>query len=136
MSQTLKATTVSVSIERPPGEVYGFIANPENLPKWASGLGGRVVQSGSDWIVETPDGPTRIAFVEPNTFGVLDHTVYLSPDQAILVPIRVVPNSSGSEVMLTVFRLSDMSDEEYARDIGVVERDLETLKRILEHHNV
>jgi carbon monoxide dehydrogenase subunit G len=27
-----------VEIERPPGEVYAFLADPENLPKWQSGL--------------------------------------------------------------------------------------------------
>jgi uncharacterized membrane protein len=28
---------VSVSIDRSPNEVYGFVANPENLPRWAKG---------------------------------------------------------------------------------------------------
>jgi hypothetical protein len=135
MIRTLQATTVSVSIERPPAEVYAFVANPENLPRWAAGLGGSVVRSGAGWIIETPGGPVRIAFTEPNTFGILDHTVYPSPDQPVYVPMRVVPNGDGSEAMLTVFRLPDMTDEQYTRDLGQVTRDLETLKHILEQRD-
>jgi uncharacterized protein YndB with AHSA1/START domain len=35
----LEVRHVSVSIDRPPDLVYQFAANPENLPKWAIGLG-------------------------------------------------------------------------------------------------
>ncbi|MGQ0657800.1 MAG: hypothetical protein ACT4NU_06855 [Chromatiales bacterium] len=89
-------------------------------------------KSEGKWIVETPDGPMRIKFAQQNEFGVLDHCVSLAPGLEISIPMRVVPNGSGSEVMLTLFQLPDMSDEKYAEDIGLVERDLRTLKSVLE----
>jgi hypothetical protein len=51
----------------------------------------------------------------------------------VYVPLRVIPNGSGSELLFTIFRSPDMTDEKFAEDIGLVERDLNTLKQILEH---
>jgi hypothetical protein len=50
----------------------------------------------------------------------------------VYVPMRVLANGSGSEVVFTLFRLPDMSDEKYAEDMQLVERDLRGLKDILE----
>lgn len=46
--------------------------------------------------------------------------------------MRVLSNGVGSEVLFTLFRLPDMSDEKYAEDMRMVERDLRTLKDLLE----
>ena len=37
-----------------------------------------------------------------------------------------------AEVLFTLFQLHGMSDEKYAEDAGLVARDLETLKKVLE----
>lgn len=46
--------------------------------------------------------------------------------------MRVVANGSGSEVIFTLFRQPGMSDEQVTEDAAWVERDLGTLKNILE----
>lgn len=124
--------TVSVSIDCPPSQVYDFVSDPENLPRWAAGLGRSVSKVNEQWIVQTSSGPMGIRFVEGNDLGVLDHRVALESGEEILVPMRVVANGAGSEVMVTVFRLAGTSAEGFARDVGLVERDLKTLKRTLE----
>jgi hypothetical protein len=124
--------TVSVSIDRAPRDVYEFVANPENLPRWAAGLGRSVSQVQGRWIVQTSSGPMGIRFVDRNDMGVLDHVVTLASGEEILVPMRVVRNGTGSEVMVTVFRLPGMSAEKFAEDVTLVQRDLDTLKSVLE----
>ncbi|MFC4766349.1 SRPBCC family protein [Effusibacillus consociatus] len=124
--------TLGVSIECPPEKVYEFISDPENLPKWATAFCKSVTKSDGEWIVETPDGPMKIRFVERNKFGALDHYVSPMPGQEILNPMRVIPNGSGSEVIFTLFQLPGMSDDKYLEDAGLVERDLRTLKNVLE----
>ena len=62
----------------------------------------------------------------------LDHVVTLGSGEEVRVPMRVVPNGDGSEVLLTVFRSPRSTDEEFAADAGQVERDLATLKHVLE----
>lgn len=132
MTPVLRSKTLSVSIERPPRDVYGFVSNPENLPEWAEGLSRSVRKAKGEWIVETAAGPMSFRFVGPNEFGVLDHYVSPTPGLEILVPMRVVANGSGSEVIFTVFQLPNTSEEKFAEDVRLVERDLKTLKDVLE----
>lgn len=129
---TITARTLTVAINCPPGKVYEFVSNPENLPKWAKGLCESVRKSDNEWLVETPQGAMKLRFAPKNDFGVLDHYVSPAPGVEVYVPMRVVPNGSGSELIFTVFRSPDMSDDKFAEDIGLVERDLQTLKKILE----
>jgi hypothetical protein len=112
--------------------VYEFVTNPENLPQWAQGLGQSVRKQDPDWIVDTPQGPMKIRFADQNRFGVMDHYVTTPSGVEVYVPMRVLANGSGSEVIFTLFRLPDMSDEKYAEDMQMVEHDLRALKDILE----
>jgi len=128
----MTATTVSVSIERPCREVYDFVAHPPNLPRWATGLAREVRRNAEGWIAETAQGNVRLRFAAPNDHGVADH--YVSPPSGaeVYVPVRVVANAGGSEVLITVFRLPEMTDARYRKDLRLVRRDLERLKRLLE----
>lgn len=134
------AQQLSVAIDRPAAEAYEFLSRPENFPKWASGLGTSLRQAGGEWIAETPEGPAMVQFSEPNSFGVLDHSVTLPRGTSVYVPLRVVPARQGAkqgtrqgcELILTLFRRPDMSDEKFAADAEWVMRDLRKAKRILE----
>lgn len=132
MKVLFKSRTLSVSISCNPQTVYEFVSNPENLPKWAKALCRSVRKSNDAWIVETPPGAVKFRFVSKNDFGVLDHYVKLTAGVEVVVPMRVVPNGSGSEVLFTLFQLPDVSDEKYAEDIQLVEQDLKNLKGVLE----
>ena len=132
METMMSSRTLSASIRCSPGKVYEFVTNPQNLPKWAQGLGQSVRKQGPDWIVDTPQGPMKIRFANQNRFGVMDHYVTTPSGVEVYVPMRVLANGSGSEVVFTLFRLPDMSDEKYAEDMQLVERDLRGLKDILE----
>ncbi len=130
---TFPARHISVSIDRPPAEVYAFASNPENLPRWAAGLsGGSIEQVDGEWISESPMGRVRIAFAKQNEFGVLDHDVTLPSGETFHNPMRVVPNDNGSELSFTLFHRASMSDEDFERDAATVHDDLLRLKGILE----
>lgn len=128
----MAARTLSISIECPPREVYEFILDPENLPKWARGFARSVTSSPDGWIVETSDGPMGVAFADRNQFGVADHAVTVKPGLEILNPVRVLANGDGSEVLFTLFRLPDVSEDAFAKDVALVSADLQTLKALLE----
>ena len=124
--------TVSVSIARPAAEAYEFLSLPENFPKWASGLGASLRRVGGDWVAETAEGPVRVCFSEPNSFGVLDHSVIRPQGGSVYVPLRVVARERGCELVLTLFRQPDVTDDKFAADAEWVMRDLQTAKRLLE----
>jgi len=128
----LKSRTLSVSIAASPEVVYAFVSDPLNLPKWAAGLGQSVGQIDGRWIVETASGPATVEFAPHNTLGVLDHTVTLPSGERIFVPIRVIRNDGGAEVLLTLFQTPGMTEQQFAKDAGLVQKDLATLKQIME----
>lgn len=132
LDMTRESRKLSVSISRPAAEVYKFLSQPENFPKWASGLGSALRQDGADWVVETPEGRATVRFSEPNSHGVLDHQVTLPRGAPIYVPLRVVAAGEGCELVLTVFRRPEMSDAKFAADAEWVMRDLLAAKRLLE----
>lgn len=121
--------------------VASFLADPLNFPKWATGLSTRLVseRDGDDvsttackWMAETPLGRATIRFIPENGFGMADHWVSFADRVEIYVPLRSVPNRNGAEVSLTLFRFPEMDDALFEADSDWVERDLATLKRVLE----
>jgi len=149
---TRPARTVSVSVGRSPDAVYRYLADPHHLPEWAPGFATSVHKETSvqqkparassghrdgaahkeRWIVETADGAFAIAFAPHNRFGVVDHRVTSDDGLDAINPMRVIANSDGAEVLFTLFQPAGATDDEFQRDLAVVESDLQTLKRVLE----
>ena len=111
MATMYQSRNLSVQIRRNPRDVYNFTSVPENFPRWASGLGKSLKRKNGEWIAETPQGPIKVRFTERNEFGILDHYVIPESGVEIYIPMRVIPNGSGSELIFTLFRLPDVSDE-------------------------
>ncbi len=129
---TYECRIISVTIDRDWREVYDFGSIPENFPRWAAGLGRRFEKSGEEWTAEDPDGhPIRIRFSRPNEYGVLDHTVLVDGSETRNA-MRVVPNGTGAVVTFTLLRTPSTTDAAFAADAAAVERDLNTLKALLE----
>ena len=89
-------------------------------------------RAGEHWEVKTQQGTVGLRFTPPNEYGVLDHTVVLLDGTEVYVPMRVMPNGTGSEVMLGLFRQPEMDDAEFDRDAGLMQKDLQALKALLE----
>jgi hypothetical protein len=119
-------------INRRAADVYEYASDPANLPRWAPGLGDSVENVDGRWFVDTTSGRLGFAFVERNRYGVLDHEVTLPTGEIVYNPMRVIPDGDGSEVVFTLRRLPDMSDEDFERDAGLVQADLTRLKHLLE----
>ena len=129
----LPARHISIAINRPIEEVYGFLAEPMNFPRWAEGLGGEFSHvEGMTYRAQTPMGPMRVMFSEPNPYGVLDHAVVPDSGATMHNPMRALANGSGSEVVFTLFRRPEMTEDAFARDAEWVATDLTRLKTLLE----
>ncbi|HVW41966.1 MAG TPA: hypothetical protein VHC18_11530 [Amycolatopsis sp.] len=116
---TVESRTLTVRIERPLSEVYDFLAQPVNFPKWASGMA---------------PGNENVTFTPRNDYGIADHTVHLSDGADVYVPFRAVRNGTGTEVQFTVFRQPEMTEAKFAEDAEWVTKDLHALKSLLEEN--
>ena len=124
--------TLSVSIDRPAVDVARFVADPRNLPQWAGGFCKAVNSDGDHWRVQTDEGEFGLRFMASVEHGVLDHVIEIADDLQVYVPMRVVPNGEGSEVLLTMFRQPAMTEHRWQTDLSLVRADLETLRTVME----
>lgn len=124
--------TLSISIARSPDTIAAFVADPRNLPQWAGGFCRSVRQVGNEWRVETGEGEIGLRFCGPVEHGILDHVLTLAPDLQVQVPMRVVPNEEGSEVLFTLFQPPAMTAYRLEQDMALVQADLQRLKQLIE----
>ena len=108
-----------VSIERPAELVYEFLRQPENFPRWAS------------WTGQT-NGAVTVRFSDHNRRGVLDHAVERADGESFYIPLRVIPNGAGCDLVLGLFRPAGVRDEEFAAAAEHKLRALFAAKQILE----
>ncbi len=135
----LPARSFSVSIRQDWRALYERIWRPEFFTRWAAGLAETALrpESGADgdtdiWLADGDQGQVRIRFTPHNPFGVMDHWVDAGTGWDTHVPLRIVPNGPGAEVILTLYRQPAMDDERFSADIKLVSRDLRALKSLVE----
>jgi hypothetical protein len=129
---TYQSRHVSAHIDRPAQDVYVYASDPANLPAWAPGLGSSVEVVDGNLYVESPGGRVVVEFAPRNDYGVLDHTVTGPDGGSDYNPMRVTTDGDGSEVVFSVRRRPGMTDDEFARDAGTVQADMDLLKKIME----
>jgi len=129
---TVESRAITVRIDRPFDKVYEFLVDPANWNQWAFGLGKNIRRSQDGWIADSGSGVARVQFTPQNSFGIVDHTVIRSSGQRVYVPMRLITNGRGCELIFTLFREPNMSDAQFASDSGFVQRDLNGLKTLLE----
>jgi len=129
---TVESRPITVRIDQPFDKVYAFLVDPANWNQWAFGLGKNVRRSQDGWIADSGGGIARVQFTPRNSFGVVDHTIVRPSGQRVYVPMRLIANGSGCELIFTLFREPNMSDAQFASDSGFVQSDLDGLKRLLE----
>jgi len=129
---TVESRTITVRIDRSFDKVYEFLVDPANWNQWAFGLGRNIRRSQDVWIADSDGGVARVQFTPQNSFGVVGHTVIRPSGHRVYVPMRLIANSSGCELLFTLFREPNMSDAQFASDARFVQRDLNGLKSLLE----
>jgi hypothetical protein len=114
---------LSVWIDAAPEVVYAFASDPAELPRWAAGL--------ADPTLAAAD----VEFTERNAHGVLDHVVRLPSGEVVYNPMRVIPAGPDvprCEVVFTLRRRPDVTDQEFEADAAAVAADLATLRGLIE----
>jgi hypothetical protein len=122
---------IHVSINKPADVVYRFASQPENFSKWVK-LFQSMSKKGDDWIGKTDQGDLIVKWPQPNDYFVLDHQVILPNGDIVFNAMRIIPNNKGSEFVFTLFKRPGFTDADFEEDAGLVQADLETLKKLVE----
>ena len=91
---------VGVWIDAAPEVAYAIAADPEQLPRWASGLAaGGLRQTADGWVADSPMGEVTVEFAPANEYGVLDHVVRLAVGRGGVQPAAGDPRGGGSAAL-------------------------------------
>src|SRR5260221_656079 len=102
--QSFPSLYISVWVNRDPATAYDFLHQPENFPRWATGLASGlrratdVAVDRNEWIAAGPEGESRVRFSTRDDFWVGDHVGGLPDGPQIAIPLRVTGHGDCSNV--------------------------------------
>ena len=124
--------TVSVSIMRKPQDVYEFISDLNNWPKF-SDFAKKLENLQDKWIAHTEQGDIEIIPHFDKKLLLLDSVCVLASGEEQFIPYRVVKNGEGSELIMTNYQGETSSDEDYQQQLQWMRDELENVKQLLEN---
>lgn len=127
------STTYSVTIKRKPEDVFRYISDLSNWPKFSDFAKDFERVTDDKYIAHTSQGDIAVK-AKFDTESLLLDTVCTLPDGASdFIPYRVVPNKNGSELMMTNFKSTESSAEDYDEQLRWMKLELNKVKHLLEN---
>jgi len=83
------------------------------------------------WTFTGFHGKARLKFNENKSLGILDHQ-YVDEESSWNVPMRVVSSGNFSEVVITLNKPDELSDEQFDQRISEIGEMIVTMKNIIE----
>jgi len=128
----MNSATLSVPISAVPKDVFDFVSNPANMPRWAVNFCRGVRRDGDRWLVTTSDGEMETVVESNAEYGVVDFRWRPAPSVEAIAPSRVIPNGEATEYVFTLFQAPDMTIEQFQAGQDSLQEELNVLKRLLE----
>jgi hypothetical protein len=128
----MRADTQTITIAADRREVFHFVAQPENLPRWARAFCQDIRPDRDTWLVSSPQGEIRVRYRTDEALGVIDFHLSPAPGIETLAASRVIPNGDGAEYVFTQFQTPGMPDDLFTRQVQALREELVILKALLE----
>jgi hypothetical protein len=130
---TMVTDTVRITIDAPFDKVTSDLADPATHPEWGTEFFEGAARPGDDGevIATVPrmGGDVRAKVDADLAAGRID--LYLAPLDAPFgppLPVRVIPNGDGVDVLFTLIRPPGQSDPEWEEGLASMQRELANLK--------
>lgn len=132
---TLTTETLSVTINATFDDVVADLADPLTHPEWGTEFFAGPATPGErpgEAVVAIPamGGPVRMRIDADPACGRID--MVFAPGEAPFgppLPIRVIPNGDGVDVLFTLARLPGQPDTDWEAGLEGMRRELENLRR-------
>lgn len=129
-----RSDTRAVSIPASANDVFAFVADPENLPRWAVGFCKGIRRdptSANQWIAMTGQGDVPIRFVADRGLGVIDFYFTPAPNVEVAAFSRVLPHATGADYVFTQFQSPGMADEVFDAQVRALIEELHVLRALM-----
>ena len=121
-----KSRTISIIVRKKTGDVFDAILQiPPKIMSDAK------MNNDGWWSFTGLHGKARLKFNENKSLGILDHQ-YVDEESSWNVPMRVVSSGDFSEVVITLNKPDELSDEQFEQRISEIGEMVVTMKNIIE----
>ena len=83
------------------------------------------------WSFTGPHGQSKLKFNENKSLGILDHQ-YIDEESTWNVPMRVVSSGDFSEVVITLNKPDELTDEQFNKRVSEIGDMVNSMKNIIE----
>ena len=126
----MRNATVTTVLDAPREAVFRYIANIENLPRWANEFARELRRDGDDYKVVNNLGEFFFEIRGDEKTGVVD--MYAGPDKERMAvfPARAVELPDGrTAFMFTMFQSPEMPGELFDSQLASLRRELRNVER-------
>jgi uncharacterized protein YndB with AHSA1/START domain len=129
MNDAYTATTV---IERDSEEVFRFVSEPENQPRWVINFvrATKPIEDGR-YVMDTPVGELTYRLETDPARRVVDWVFETQAGETVM-PARVVPHPAGAVFTFTIPRMPGADEAAWERGRRGLDEELQELKNLLE----
>lgn len=122
----IRSRTISILVDRKTGDTFDAILNspPKMMPD-------AKMTSDGWWSFSTPRGNAKLKFNENKSLGVLDH-MFIDKESKWDVPMRIVSRGDESEVIITLIKPDELTDEQFNERMIEIEQVFGNMKKIIE----
>ena len=126
ISIVTRSRTISITVKKKTGDAFDAILKipPKMMPD------AKMTDNGW-WSFTGPYGKSKLKFNEEKSFGILDHK-YVDEESVWDIPMRVVPSGDFSEVIITLNKPEQLSDEQFDQRVSELGEMVITMKNIIE----
>lgn len=129
----MNTNTVTAYFNAPRDKVFAYLADIENLPRWATGFCKELKKEGDDHKIVTPMGELYFSIDSDAKTGVVD--MASGPDKETMAfwPVRVAAMPDGGSLLLfTALQMPGRTDEEFAADCRGLKEEFENIRQAVE----
>lgn len=121
-----RSRTIAITVEKKTGDAFDAILKipPKMMPD------AQLNDSGW-WSFTGPYGKSMLKFNENKSLGILDHQ-YVDEESSWNVPMRVISNGDVSEVLITLNKPDEITDEQFDLRVEEISAMFNSMKNIIE----
>lgn len=121
-----RSRTISIIVNKKTGDAFDAILQvpPKMMPD-------ATIDNNGWWSFTGPYGKSQLKFNENKSLGVLDHQ-YIDEESSWNIPMKVIPSGDFSEVVITLNKPSELTDEQFDQRVSDIGDMMINMKNIIE----
>ncbi|MEK9681478.1 MAG: hypothetical protein VW081_01205 [Nitrosopumilus sp.] len=121
-----RSRTITITVKKKTGDAFDAILQlpPKMMPD-------AKINDDGWWSFTGPHGKSKLKFNENKPLGILDHK-YVDEESVWDVPMRVVSNGDYSEILITLNKPDELSDDQFNKRVDEIGELVNNMKQIIE----